>query len=283
MTTQTMIEQPKLVIKLDKHIAKTIDSAERKKLVDTYLKLYSGFAWVNWTNKQSLGRAWQTAFAQCDGFMQSKNKNNPVAKYLNNVADAHKAYWSRVIMTHQNSPNTLNKTPDELNQMKQYGQKQIREAMDIINLIAAKYNVHTEELEKSNQQSQTKQPSKQMAPEQKPVTQKSDAQQAKQMAPEHEQQPTKQMAPEQMEKTAQKSAAQRLNAQQASGNQSEKVIKRPVIDMAKPIVKDQEKQQEKPIVEKTAEQKVTNTQDAQQLVKQRINMFIMAHYNQKFA
>jgi hypothetical protein len=276
MTTQTMIEQPKLVIKLDKHIAKTIDSAERKKLVDTYLKLYSGFAWVNWTNKQSLGRAWQTAFAQCDGFMQSKNKNNPVAKYLNNVADAHKAYWSRVIMTHQNSPNTLNKTPDELNQMKQYGQKQIREAMDIINLIAAKYNVHTEELEKSNQQSQTKQPSKQMAPEQmmpeqKPVTQKSDAQQAKQMAP------------EQMEKTAQKSAAQRLNAQQASGNQSEKVIKRPVIDMAKPIVKDQEKQQEKPIVEKTAEQKVTNTQDAQQLVKQRINMFIMAHYNQKSA
>lgn len=271
MTTQTMIEQPKLVIKLDKHIAKTIDSAERKKLVDTYLKLYSGFAWVNWTNKQSLGRAWQTAFAQCDGFMQSKNKNNPVAKYLNNVADAHKAYWSRVIMTHQNSPNTLNKTPDELNQMKQYGQKQIREAMDIINLIAAKYNVHTEELEKSNQQSQTKQPSKQMAPEQKPVTQKSDAQQAKQMAP------------EQMEKTAQKSAAQRLNAQQASGNQSEKVIKRPVIDMAKPIVKGQEKQQEKPIVEKTAEQKVTNTQDAQQLVKQRINMFIMAHYNQKSA
>ena len=62
MTTQTIAEQQKtFVIKIDKNIERAIDSVTRKKLVDAYMKLFSGFAWVKWTKKQSLGRAWQGA------------------------------------------------------------------------------------------------------------------------------------------------------------------------------------------------------------------------------
>ena len=75
MTTQTIAEQQKtFVIKIDKNIERTIDSATRKKLVDAYMKLFSGFAWVNWTKKQSLGRAWQGALGQCESFLKTKNQ-----------------------------------------------------------------------------------------------------------------------------------------------------------------------------------------------------------------
>ena len=134
-TAQTLEKQEKFVIKIDKKLAKIIDSDTRKKLTDAYLKLFSGFAWVNWTNKQSLGRAWHNALGQCEGFIKTKSPSNPVTKYLKRTYSAHKKYWSRVIMTNQNSQNTLNKPENESKQMRAYGIKQIREAIGIINLI----------------------------------------------------------------------------------------------------------------------------------------------------
>lgn len=240
-----MTEPQKMIVKIDKDVAKKIDAAERKKLFNSYLTLYSGFAWVNWTKKQSLGCAWQTALTQCEGFLKNKNKNNPVIKYLNSVASAHKATWSRVIMTNKNSPNTLNKTPEETQQLQQHGTKQIREAMDIINLISAKYFAHTEELNKPNEQSVAK------------------------------------SAPEQIEQTVQKSAAQRLEAQKAARNQSEKIIKRPILDNAKPIVQKTKEQTGQPVVKQPIEKQ--NATDAQRIVQQRMKLFMMMQYNQKAA
>ena len=238
-----MIEPQKMIVKIDKDVAKKIDAAERNKLFNSYLTLYSGFAWVNWTKKQSLGRAWQTALGQCEEFLKNKNKNNPVTKYLNSVASAHKACQSRVIMTNKNSPNTLNKTPEEMQQLQQHGTKQIREAMDIINLISAKYPAHTEELGNTNT--------------------------------------TPKVAPEKMEQTVQKSAAQRLEAQKAAGNQSEKVIKRPLLNNTKPIVQKTKEQKDQPVVKQPIEKQ--NVTDAQRIVQQRMKLFMMMHYNQKAA
>ena len=132
---QTAQSQEKFVIKIDKNLAKIIDCDTRKKLTDAYLKLFSGFSWINWTNKKSLGQSWHNALGQCDGFIKSKNPENPVTKYMKRTYDAHKKYWSRVIMTNQNSQNTLNKPEIEAKQMRAYGIKLIREAMGIINLI----------------------------------------------------------------------------------------------------------------------------------------------------
>ena len=138
--------QEKYVIHLDARIAKIVSPVDRRELAAAYLQLFSGFAWRNWTNKYSLGRAWQTALEQCGAFAETKKKKNPAAKYLNNVYNAHKKYWSRVIMTHGGRDNTINPEEAKIKQLRAHGEKMIREAMDKINLILARYNERTEEL-----------------------------------------------------------------------------------------------------------------------------------------
>lgn len=138
--------QEKFVIHLDANIAKIVLPFDRKELAAAYLQLFSGFAWRNWTNKYSLGRAWQTALEQCGAFAETKKKKNPAAKYLNNVYNAHKKYWSRIIMTHGERDNVITTDDAKIKELRAHGEKMIREAMDKINLILARYNERTEEL-----------------------------------------------------------------------------------------------------------------------------------------
>ena len=278
MTTQTIAEQQKkFVIKIDKSIERAIDSATRKKLVDAYMKLFTGFAWVNWTKKQSLGRAWQNALGQCEGFLKTKNKSNPAAKYLDKVSKAHKTYWSRVIMTNENSPNTINKTPDEIKCLQQYGQKQIREAMDTINLILARYNEYVEEMSATNTKSVEKQHSVQTI----------------QNKPEHvaaqntSQQPMQQQVAQPQVAEIQRPMQQQVAQPQVAEMQKpmqQQVVKPQVAEMQKPMQQQVVKPQQQ-ITALKQPQQITplNSASAQQVVKQRINLFIMAKYNQKAA
>ncbi|MBQ2859305.1 MAG: hypothetical protein IJE82_03000 [Alphaproteobacteria bacterium] len=148
MNTQMNIaeNQEKFIIHVDPQIAKIVSPFDRKELAAAYLQMFSGFAWRNWTNKYSLGRAWQTALAQYGAFCDTKNKKNPAAKYLKNVYDAHKKYWSRVIMTHGARDNLINLDDQEIKKLRAHGERMIREAMDKINLILARYNERVEEL-----------------------------------------------------------------------------------------------------------------------------------------
>lgn len=275
MTTQTIAEQQKtFVIKIDKNIERTIDSATRSRLVDAYMKLFSGFAWVNWTKKQSLGRAWQGALGQCESFLKTKNKSNVAAKYLDKVSKAHKTYWSRVIMTNENSPNTINKTSEETKQLQQYGYKQIREAMDTINLILARYNEYVEEMSVTNtktvEQHLSSKPQKQavalkqpqVAETQKPMQQQiTPAQPVIQPQPVTQNQPVKALEAQPLpQKAATKEIAPAKQVQQIAKPQPQvTALKQP--------------------------QQITqlNSASAQHVVKQRINLFIMAKYNQKAA
>lgn len=172
MNTQTNIaeNQEKFIIQIDPQIAKIVSPFDRKELAATYLQLFSGFAWRNWTNKYSLGRAWQTALAQCGAFCDTKNEKNPAAKYLKNVYDAHKKYWSRVIMTHGARDNLINPDDQEIKKLRAHGERMIRESMDKINLILARYNERVEELIATQQtQAQTQhhmaQPQTQVQPQ----------------------------------------------------------------------------------------------------------------------
>lgn len=138
--------QEKFVVRVPANIAKIVDERDRKILADSYLKLYSGFSWINWTNGHSLGRAWQTALTQCESFINTKKNNNPALKHLRNVFKSHKKYWSRVIMTHRDSGNKISGNADWVAQMRAYGMQLVRQAMDKINLILARYNERIEEL-----------------------------------------------------------------------------------------------------------------------------------------
>ena len=329
MTTQTIAEQQKtFVIKIDKNIEHTIDSATRSRLVDAYMKLFSGFAWVNWTKKQSLGRAWQGALGQCESFLKTKNKSNVAAKYLDKVSKAHKTYWSRVIMTNENSPNTINKTPEETKRLQQYGYKQIREAMDTINLILARYNEYVEEMSVTNtktvEQHLSSKPQKQAvalkqpqqvaqpqaAETQKPMQQQiTPAQPVIQPQPVIQNQPVKAIEAQPLpQKVATKEIAPTKQVQQiakpqpqvtalkqpqpVTQNQPVKMVEaQPLPQKAatKEIAPAKQVQQiVKPQPQVTAlkqPQQITqlNSASAQHVVKQRINLFIMAKYNQKAA
>ena len=138
--------QEKFVVPVPANIAKIVDERDRKILADSYLKLYSGFSWINWTKGHSLGRAWQTALTQCESFINTKKNNNPALKHLRNVFKSHKKYWSRVIMTHHDSENKISGNTDQIAHMRAYGMQLIREAMDKINLILSRYNERIEEL-----------------------------------------------------------------------------------------------------------------------------------------
>ena len=225
MTTQvqTAQNQEKFVIKIDKNLAKIIDSDTRKKLTDAYLKLFSGFAWINWTNKQSLGRAWHNALGQCEGFIKTKSPSNPVTKYMKRTYDAHKKYWSRVIMTNQNSQNTLNKPENEAKQMRAYGIKQIREAMGIINLIYEQFkqyeiefavdktSVKTAEVSKTQSNAPQAQPVAKAVEQAMPAVQKNVAQLQPQTAQPHVQAIAK---PQQVIQPAQQTQQAQAKAQE---------------------------------------------------------------------
>ena len=282
MTTQTIAEQQKtFVIKIDKNIERTIDSATRSRLVDAYMKLFSGFAWVNWTKKQSLGRAWQGALGQCESFLKTKNKSNVAAKYLDKVSKAHKTYWSRVIMTNENSPNTINKTPEETKQLQQYGYKQIREAMDTINLILARYNEYVEEMSVTNtktvEQHLSSKPQKQAVALKQPQQQVAQPQVAETQKP-MQQQITPAQPVIQPQPVTQNQPVKAIEAQPLPQKVATKEIAptKQVQQIAKPQPQVTALKQPQQITQ-------LNSASAQHVVKQRINLFIMAKYNQKAA
>lgn len=138
--------QQKFVIQVDNQIAKIVAPADRQEIAKAYLQMFAGFALVNWTNKYSLGRAWQTALGQCGSFIESKGNKNPAAKHLANTYAGHKKQWSRVIMMHSARENTINPNDDKIKQLRAHGSKMIQAAMDKINLILARYNERVKEL-----------------------------------------------------------------------------------------------------------------------------------------
>ena len=156
--------QEQFVINLGADVAKIVSPFDRKELASAYLQMFSGFAWVNWTNKHSLGRAWQTALTQCGAFADTKNNKNPAAKYLKSVYEAHKKYWSRVIMTHRGRDNTINPNDQDIKKLRAHGEQMIREAMDKINLILGRYNERTEEMIASQAKEQTQMHATAVAP-----------------------------------------------------------------------------------------------------------------------
>ena len=279
---QTAQSQEKFVIKIDKNLAKIIDCDTRKKLTDAYLKLFSGFSWINWTNKKSLGQSWHNALGQCEGFIKTKSPSNPVTKYMKRTYDAHKKYWSRVIMTNQNSQNTLNKPEIEAKQMRAYGIKLIREAMGIINLIYEQFKqyqiefsvdknaIKTAEVSNTPKAQATAKAQEQVKPQQvkQPAVQMPQVQ-ASAKAQE-------QVKPQQVPKPVQWQQAQIKLQQQVHAIAKPQQTKQPVTKVPEQIKPQQVKQPEQKIM-------ALKPGPETQIKHQQIKMFMFAKYNQKTA
>ena len=135
--------QRKFTVEIDARTLNRITPFDRNELTTAYMKLFSGFAWVNWATGHSLGRAWQTALTQAGTFCEAKNKQNPAAKYLSATYRGHKKYWSRVIMTHPGRDGRGDPADSRMALYREHGMRMIRAAMSQINLILARYNEHT--------------------------------------------------------------------------------------------------------------------------------------------
>jgi len=256
MNTQMNIaeNQEKFIIQIDPQIAKIVSPVDRKELAVAYLQMFSGFAWRNWTNKYSLGRAWQTALAQCAAFTDTKNDKNPAAKYLKNVYEAHKKYWSRVIMTHSGRDNTINPNDQDIKKLRAHGERMIREAMDKINLILARYNERGEKLVGQQKQAQAQHHAAQ--PQVGAMAQQNTPQQADMMA-----QATKSVA----QPTAQSGAFAMMRDTVKRPNAA--IVDKPVeVPMAKPAEQQMEKQQ--PTVAKPAQMPIDVQKQTPQTVVQ---------------
>lgn len=269
MTTQvqTAQSQEKFVIRIDKNLAKIINCDTRKKLTDAYLKLFSGFAWINWTNKKSLGQSWHNALGQCDGFIKSKNPANPVTRFMGRVHAAHKKYWSKVIMTNQNSQNTLDRPEFEAKQMRAYGIKQIREAMGIINLIYEQFKQY--EIALSAEQT---------------VAKESDTKQKTNNTPQQQvQKSVAQAQRAQAMPAVQKNVAQQQPQAQAIAKPQQ--VKQPAVQMPQVQVAIKAQEQAKPVPVKQPEQKIMALKPGAktQIKHQQIRMFMFAKYNQRTA
>lgn len=255
--------QQKFVIQVDNQIAKIVAPADRQEIAKAYLQMFAGFALVNWTNKYSLGRAWQTALGQCGSFIESKGSKNPAAKHLANTYAGHKKQWSRVIMMHSARENTINPNDDKIKQLRAHGSKMIQAAMDKINLILARYNEFTEEMIAGQQQTQqspapqAQQSSQNHVPEhasQSAQTQSQTTQPAQALPQEQEKQHTQQITKPAMQ-YAVKSATNTV-AQSGAFAMTRDNVKRPstvateITDNAHTAQKVQEKQLEKNLQQK---------------------------------
>ena len=129
--------------KINKNIANNLDIYARKKLTDAYIKMFAGFTWMNWNKNKSLGQAWQSAMEQAQATVKNADQKNVAGEFLTRVADAHKAHWSKIIMTNKNSDNKTNMTDAEIAKNKEYGKDMIRKSMATINMIMSQHIKHT--------------------------------------------------------------------------------------------------------------------------------------------
>ena len=129
--------------KINKNIANNLDIYARKKLTDAYIKMFAGFTWMNWDKNKSLGQAWQSAMEQAQATVKNADQKNVAGEFLTRVADAHKAHWSKIIMTNKNSDNKTNMTDAEIAKNKEYGKDMIRKSMATINMIMSQHIKHT--------------------------------------------------------------------------------------------------------------------------------------------
>lgn len=299
MTNQQNIAtaQQKFIIQIDDKTLKHVKPHDRAELVQAYLELFSGFSWVNWTNGHSLGRAWQTAITQCGAFCESKNKKNPAAKYLNAASKGHRKYWSQVIMTHKNRENTINQKDEHIKKLREHGMRMIRQAMDKINLILARYNEYTLEIRRSTTAEMetpatafTNQSQNDTSPITHPLVQqalpKTDATHP---APEHAMAHKQAQTAEIIKQTpaVQKIAEPQRMAQPAQLKQAQtaEIAKpaQPKKPYIAPEISVRENQFAKPAQQTKTENKVATFTAAQLQIKRQINIFAFKNFNQRAA
>ena len=201
-------------------------------------------------------------------------------------------------MTHKNRENTINPQDEKVKHLREHGMRMIRQAMDKINLILARYNEYTLEIRRSataKMETPPTTPTNQSQNDTSPITH-SLAQQtlpktdATHPAPEHAMAQKQAQTAEIIKQTPaiQKIAApQRVAAQPAQLKQAQtsEIAKpaQPKKPYIAPEISVRENQFAKPAQQTKTENKVATFTAAQLQIKRQINIFAFKNFNQRAA
>ena len=137
-------------------------TVEDKKIIEKGVgDLFFGLAWTNWLKGSTLGHAWQKALEQVDGFVSSKNQDNPAAKHLREVAAIGKSRMSRVIMTNSNSNKKMECPPEKVQEWSEIGTKWTGQGLQQLNVKTKEFEPEKKESQQQNNNQQKFQNSQQ--------------------------------------------------------------------------------------------------------------------------
>ncbi len=116
-----------------------LSNDEKQKLSANYFKLFFGLTLSNWLAGNTLGASWHKALSQVESYVNSKNANSPAAMYIRQIHAAHRAKWSKTVMTNPHREDKINCTPEKEAKWKEFAAKDIKSGLDAMNEILAKY------------------------------------------------------------------------------------------------------------------------------------------------
>ncbi len=143
--TKTAENGQNIVINIPKHLDEKIGTTDRAAMQRAYIKLFAGLSRVNWSNKNTLGRSWQSALNVCEVLLAMRARrmpHNPALIYMFNMHKSYKKHWSRIIMFHRGR-DTITSVPKSARiEMARSGNKMINEALSTIDNILMRYNTN---------------------------------------------------------------------------------------------------------------------------------------------
>lgn len=128
---------------------KQLSEADKKKISESFFKLFFNLSFTNWLRGKTLGASWYTALQQLEQFVNSKNGKNPASLYLRQIFAAHKIKWNQVMMTNKHRDDMLNPTPEQKQKWNQRVAQNVHSSMTSLNDTLKSYELPEQKTEKS--------------------------------------------------------------------------------------------------------------------------------------
>ncbi len=127
---------------------KQLNEVDKKKLRESFAKLFYGLTLSNWAAGKTLGQAWYVALQQMDAFIKTKPANDPAKMYLHQLAAANKVRAQKDAMTNPNKDKKLNLENDNKLKYTKQAAELTNTGLKGINTTLDKYKTNVQETKK---------------------------------------------------------------------------------------------------------------------------------------
>lgn len=120
-----------------------LTQADKKKIMDAYMRMYCGLRDTNMTRDMTLGQAMYQASAQTKSFIETKTEQTIATEYLKTVHASYNQAAAREMMTNPNKDRKLNMDDARRAEFAKRAADDTRNGMDDINSILTKFKEQT--------------------------------------------------------------------------------------------------------------------------------------------